>query len=418
MSAFMLPSPADLGAAVLARLDELAAISDEPCKITRLYLSKSHRRAATLVEGWMRDAGMSVRLDPLASLIGTYPGTDPDAPHLLLGSHIDSVRDAGKYDGTLGVAAAIEIVRRLNAGGHRLPFGLTVLAFGDEEGVRFPSTLSGSAALAGRFNPAILDEKDEDGITRRAALAEFGAPPGDPAAAWQGQNALGYLELHIEQGPVLEAENRPLGLVTAIQGVTRGACRVIGSAGHAGTVPMALRRDALAAASEMVLAVERIGRETEGLVATIGQLRVPGGAVNTIPGSVEFSLDFRSEIDAVRKDAEMRIRKTIETIAANRKVEARLTYGYEAPASECDPGLRLLMAEAAESVVQKPIRLLPSGAGHDAMSFRGKLPFMMLFVRSKAGISHSPDEFTSEADLGLATATLFRAVLDLAKKHA
>ncbi|PPD16326.1 MAG: allantoate amidohydrolase [Methylobacterium sp.] len=418
MSAFMLPSPTDLGAAVLARLDELAAISDEPGKITRLYLSKSHRRAATLVEGWMRDAGMSVTLDPLASLIGTYPGTDPDAPHLLLGSHIDSVRDAGKYDGTLGVAAAIEIVRHLNAGGHRLPFGLTVLAFGDEEGVRFPSTLSGSAALAGRFNPAILDETDEDGITRRAALAEFGAPPGDPAAAWQGQNALGYLELHIEQGPVLEAENRPLGLVTAIQGVTRGACRVIGSAGHAGTVPMALRRDALAAASEMVLAVERIGRETEGLVATIGQLRVPGGAVNTIPGSVEFSLDFRSEIDAVRKDAEMRIRKAIETIAANRKVEARLTYGYEAPASECDPGLRLLMAEAAESVVQKPIRLLPSGAGHDAMSFRGKLPFMMLFVRSKAGISHSPDEFTSEADLGLATATLFRAVLDLAKKHA
>lgn len=413
----MLPSPADLGAAVLARLDELAAISDEPGKITRLYLSKSHRRAATLVEGWMRDAGMSVTLDPLASLIGTYPGTDPDAPRLLLGSHIDSVRDAGKYDGTLGVAAAIEIVRRLNAGGHRLPFGLTVLAFGDEEGVRFPSTLSGSAALAGRFNPAILDETDEDGITRRAALEAFGAPPGDPAAAWQGQNALGYLELHIEQGPVLEAENRPLGLVTAIQGVTRGACRVSGSAGHAGTVPMALRRDALAAASEMVLAVERIGRETEGLVATIGQMRVPGGAVNTIPGSVEFSLDFRSEIDAVRKDAEMRIRKAIETIAANRKVEARLTYGYEAPASECDPGLRLLMAEAAESVVQKPIRLLPSGAGHDAMSFRGKLPFMMLFVRSKAGISHSPDEFTSEADLGLATATLFRAVLDLAMKH-
>lgn len=417
MSAFALPSPADLGAAVLARLDELASITDEPGKITRLYLSKSHRRAVTLVESWMRDAGMSVRLDPLATLIGTYPGPNPDAPHLLLGSHIDSVRDAGKYDGTLGVVSAIEIVRRLNAAGQRLPFGLTVLAFGDEEGVRFPSTLTGSAAVAGRFNPKILDEKGEDGITRRMALAEFGCPEGDPAAPWQGQSGLGYLELHIEQGPVLEAENRPVGLVTAIQGVTRGSCRIVGLAGHAGTVPMAMRRDALSAAAEMVLAVERIGRETAGLVATIGQLRVPGASVNTIPGAVEFSLDFRSEIDAVRKEAEARIRQAIEAVAAARKVEANLAYTYEAPASECDPGLRLTMAEAAESVVQKPIRLLPSGAGHDAMSFRGKLPFMMLFVRSKAGISHSPDEFTSEADLGIATATLFRAVLDLAKKH-
>ncbi len=418
MSAFTLPSSADLGAAVLARLDELAAITDEPGKITRLYLSKAHARAAKLVEGWMREAGMSVTVDPLATLIGTYPGSDPDAPHLLLGSHIDSVRDAGKFDGTLGVVAAIEIVRRLHAAGQRLPFGLTVLAFGDEEGVRFPSTLTGSAAVAGRFDAKILDEKDEDGITRRAALAEFGAPEGDPAAPWQGQSGLGYLEIHIEQGPVLEAENRPVGLVTAIQGVSRGSCRVIGSAGHAGTVPMPLRRDALTAAAEMVLAVERIGRETEGLVSTIGQLRVPGGAVNTIPGSVEFSLDFRSEIDAVRKDAEMRIRQAIEAIASARKVEAKLAFPYDAPASECDPGLRLLMAEAAESVVQKPIRLLASGAGHDAMSFRGKLPFMMLFVRSKAGISHSPEEFTSEADLGIGTATLFRAVLDLAKKHA
>jgi allantoate deiminase len=412
------PSPTELGRAIVARLDDLARITDEPGKITRLTLSPSHRRAVDLTAEWMHEAGMTTRLDPLGTLIGDYPGSAPDAPQLLIGSHLDSVRDAGRYDGTLGVVTAIEIVRHLHAQGARLPFGITVLAFGDEEGVRFLSTLTGSRAVAGQFDPAILDERDENGVSRRVALRAFGCPEGDASADWQGQNALGFLEVHIEQGPVLEAENRSLGVVTAIQGVTRGACKISGKAGHAGTTPMAMRQDALAAASAMILAIEGIAQETAGLVATIGQLRVPGGAVNTIPGQVEFSLDFRSESDTLRHEAGLRIQAAIAEIARSRRVGAKLTLGYEAPAAQCDGGLRQLMAETAEVTIDKPVRLLPSGAGHDAMSFRGRIPFGMMFVRSRGGLSHHPDEFSSEADIGLAAATLFRTVLTLAERHA
>jgi allantoate deiminase len=401
------PSPSELGRAIVARLDDLARITDEPGKITRLTLSPSHRRAVDLTAEWMHDAGMTTRLDPLGTLIGDYPGAAPDAPQLLIGSHLDSVRDAGRYDGTLGVVTAIEIVRHLHAQGARLPFGITVLAFGDEEGVRFLSTLTGSRAVAGQFDPAILDERDENGVSRREALRAFGCPEGDASADWQGQNALGFLEVHIEQGPVLEAENRSLGVVTAIQGVTRGACKISGKAGHAGTTPMAMRQDALAAASAMILAIEGIAQE-----------RVTGGAVNTIPGQVEFSLDFRSESDTLRHEAGLRIQAAIAEIARSRRVGARLTLGYEAPAAQCDGGLRQLMAETAEVTIDKPVRLLPSGAGHDAMSFRGRIPFGMMFVRSRGGLSHHPDEFSSEADIGLAAATLFRTVLALAERHA
>lgn len=411
------PSAAELGRAIVARLDELAKITDESGKITRLTLSPSHRRAVDLTTGWMHEAGMTTRLDALGTLIGDYPGTDPAAPRLLIGSHLDSVRDAGRYDGTLGVVAAIEIVQHLHAARQCLPFGITVLAFGDEEGVRFPSTLTGSRAVAGQFDPKILDERDDQGISRREALQAFGCPENDASADWQGQSALGFLELHVEQGPVLEAENRAVGVVTAIQGVTRGSCRVTGKAGHAGTTPMALRQDALAAASAMILAIEGIARDTSGLVATIGQLRVPNGAVNTIPGHVEFSLDFRSESDAQRKEAGLRISAAIADIARMRRVGAKLNLGYEAQAAQCDPGFRLLMAEAAEAITEKPVRLLSSGAGHDAMSFRQRMPFGMLFVRSRDGLSHHPDEFSSEADIGVAAATLFRAVLNLARQH-
>lgn len=411
------PAAAELGRAIVAHLEELAQISDEAGKITRLTLSPSHRRSVDLTSEWMREAGMTTRLDALGTLIGEYPGASPGSPHLLIGSHLDSVRDAGRYDGTLGVVAAIEIVRHLHTGRTRLPFGITVLAFGDEEGVRFLSTLTGSRAVAGQFDPKILDERDEDGISRRDALRDFGCPEGDASADWQGQDALGFLEIHIEQGPVLEAENRPLGVVTAIQGVTRGSCWVTGKAGHAGTTPMLLRQDALAAASAMILAIEGIARDTTGLVATIGQLRVPGGAVNTIPGHVEFSLDFRSESDAQRHEAGLRIQAAIADIARGRKVGAKLALGYEAPAAQCDGSLRQVMAEAAEEVIDKPVRLLSSGAGHDAMSFRGRIPFGMFFVRSRDGLSHHPDEFSSEADIGLAAATLFRTVLALAERH-
>ena len=414
---FGLPAASDLGRAIQIRLDALAAISDEPGQITRLYLSPAHRRSVDLTAEWMQAAGMTTRLDPLGTLIGIYPGADESVPQLLIGSHLDSVRNAGKYDGTLGVVLAIEMVARLHAAGQRLPFGLTVLAFGDEEGVRFPSTLSGSRAVAGQFDPAILDEADDDGITRRQALAAFGCPSGDPTSGWQGQSALGYFETHIEQGPVLEAENRPFGLVSAIAGATRGLCRVTGKAGHAGTVPMGLRKDALAAASEMILAVEKIARDTAGLVGTVGRLLVPSSAVNTIPGQVEFTLDIRSESDGVRKAAAENIAGAVQAIAARRAVKADIAFGYDAPAAECDPVLRAVLAESAEETLQKPVRLLASGAGHDAMMFRNRLPFSMMFVRSRAGISHHPDEFSSEADIGLAAQAMLRAILRLAARH-
>jgi allantoate deiminase len=403
-----------LAEAIQTRLEALAAISDQPDGLTRLYLSPAHRRAVVLVEGWMREAGMTTRLDPLGTLIGAFPGADPDAMDLLIGSHIDSVRDAGIYDGPLGVISAIEIVAKLHREGRHLPFGIQVLAFGDEEGVRFPSALSSSRAVAGHFDPTLLDERDEDGVSRREAMEVFGCPSGDPTAGWNLDRAIAYLEIHIEQGPVLEAENRPLGVVTAISGATRGFARVRGQSGHAGTVPMALRADALAAASEMILAVERIARTTDGLVGTVGRLTMANPAINVVPGQVEFTLDIRSTDDTVRAEAARRMVADIRAIAAARHVEVDVAFNYDAPAAHCAPALRRRLSETIEQLTERPVRQLASGAGHDAMSFRDRLPMAMLFVRSKAGISHNPLEFSSAEDIGLAAATLHDTILRLA----
>jgi len=264
-----------LGAKIAARLDELAAISDEPERLTRLYLGPGHRKAADLVSRWMRDAGMAVRIDSTGNVVGRYRGQDPGPRTLMLGSHIDSVRDAGRFDGTLGVITAIEVVAAAAKVGKRYPFAIEVIAFGDEEGVRFPSTLSGSKALAGRFDRKALDEVGEDGVSRRQALLAFGCDPLRLSEeALSPEHALGYVEVHIEQGPVLEQEGLPVGIVTAIDGVTRGTVDVEGVAGHAGTVPMAMRKDALSAAAEMMLAIEERGRDRPNLVATVGKIDV------------------------------------------------------------------------------------------------------------------------------------------------
>ena len=250
------------GEAISNRLAELAALSDEPGRLTRLYLSPAHRRAVDLVSYWMRDAGMSVRLDPLASVVGRYEAQDGGTKTLLVGSHIDSVRNAGRFDGPLGVVTAIEVVKAAFRSGKRFPFAIEVLAFGDEEGARFASTLGGSRALAGTFDEKALDELDENAISRREALAVFGCDPSRIFAERRSPDqTLGYVEVHIEQGPVLEKEGLPLGIVTTIDGVTRANVEVEGVAGHAGTVPMAMRHDALTAAAEMLLAIEQRGRE-------------------------------------------------------------------------------------------------------------------------------------------------------------
>ncbi len=405
-------TPHALGARINARLDDLNRFSDDPTGLTRLYLSPAHRGAADLVGRWMGAAAMSVTLDATGSVIGRYEGATPGAPALLLGSHIDSVRNAGRFDGPLGVLTALAVVEELARSNTRLPFAVEVAAFGDEEGVRFATTLGGSRALAGGFDPACLDERDSDGITRRAALAAFGCDATQiPKLARDPARTLGYVEVHIEQGPVLEAEGLPVGIVTAINGASRGTIDLKGMRGHAGTVPMALRRDALAAAAEVVLAVELLANDTADLVATVGQLEVLGGAVNIVPGSVRLSLDVRSASDTVRHHAVAGVKAMVETIAKARGIEAVVAMNHDAPATPCDSAL----AEALAASVARlgfSVRALPSGAGHDGMAFRGKIPIAMLFVRCRGGISHNPLEFASAADIDAAARVLRDFVLN------
>jgi allantoate deiminase len=394
------------GDAIANRLAELAALSDEPGRLTRLYLGPAHRRATDLVAYWMRDAGMSVRVDPLASVVGRYEAHDGGANTLLLGSHIDSVRNAGRFDGPLGVVTAIEVVKAAFKSGKRFPFAIEVIAFGDEEGVRFASTLGGSRALAGTFDDKALDELDENAISRREALTDFGCDPSRLSAEKRpADRCIGYVEVHIEQGPVLEQEGLPLGIVTAIDGITRGTVDVEGIAGHAGTVPMSMRNDALSAAAEMLLAIEQRARTRANLVATVGKLDVPRSAPNTIPGRVRFTLDIRSPSDDERTKAVDDIKATIAAIAQRRGVMQRFTPGHPTAAAHCDARLSDQLAAAAQACGETPKRM-PSGAGHDAMAFDKIIPFAMLFVRCRGGVSHNPDEFASPADIDIAARAL------------
>ncbi len=400
-----------LGQAIADRLAELAAVSDEPSNLTRLYLGPAHRTAADLVAKWMRKAGMTTRIDALGSVVGRYRAREAGPLTLMLGSHIDTVRDAGRFDGPLGVITAIEVVKAAAEAGKRFPFAIEVVAFGDEEGVRFASTLGGSKALAGRFDFKALDEVGDDGVSRRQALKAFGANPARVTEeVLSPDRALGYVEVHIEQGPVLEQEGLPVGVVTAIDGVTRGTVEVDGVAGHAGTVPMPMRRDALAAAAEMLLAIEQRARSQSNLVATVGKMEVPGSAANTIPGRVRFTLDIRSPSDQERLNAVGDIRKAIATIAQSRGVTAEFAIGHEVPAALCDQRLSDQLAKAVEAIGITP-RRLPSGAGHDAMAFDKVIPFAMLFVRCRGGVSHNPAEFASPDDIDVA-ARVLSAFLD------
>jgi allantoate deiminase len=408
---------AAIGTAQIGRwLDELALVTDVPGEITRLYLAPAHRRAVDLVSGWMQAAGMTTRLDALATLVGRYEGAHDDAPALIIGSHIDSVRNAGRYDGPLGVMLGLALVDELRRTGTRLPFAIEIAAFGDEEGVRFASSLGGSRALAGALDPAIFDERDQDGISRREALMAFGCDPARWREAKARQDALGYLEVHIEQGPVLEAAGLALGVVTAITGVSRGVVQLGGVAGHAGTMPMPMRQDALVAAAEIVLAVERVGSSHPELRATVGQLDVPGGAVNTVPGQVRLTLDARSADDALRLKAVGMIRQEITHIAEARRITAKVTMGEEAMAAPCDSGLMQVLDQAVLAQGQTPFQLV-SGAGHDGMALASAMPIAMLFVRCKGGISHNPAEHAAVEDIALALSVLTQAVHNLARTY-
>jgi allantoate deiminase len=394
------------GRKVLDRLDELARFTDEPGQLTRLYLSPSHKAASLQVRDWMAAAGMEVRVDAVGNVVGRYEGTDPGRPVLLIGSHIDTVRNAGKYDGNFGVIAALAAVAELHGRGERLPYAIEVLAFGDEEGVRFPVTLTGSRAVAGTLDPAALDARDADGISVREALQQFGCDPADASTvARRREDVAAYVELHIEQGPVLQAENLPVGVVTAINGASRFTIEVSGTAGHAGTVPMELRSDALAAAAEMILAIERVALETEALVATVGKIEALPGAVNVIPAGAHFTLDIRSPGDAVRNGAIARLEEELAAIARRRGVRVRLTRTYDEPAATCAPWLVTQFSDAVARTGIQPYRL-PSGAGHDGLAMVALCPIGMLFVRCKDGISHNPAESITADDADAAVRVL------------
>jgi allantoate deiminase len=407
----MTHSPLD-GATISTRLEDLARHSDEPDRLTRLTLSPAHRAAAQTVLIWMREVGMEARLDAIGNVVGRYEGATADAKTLLIGSHIDTVRNAGRYDGNLGVVTGIAVVAELARRSARLPFAVEVIAFGDEEGARFSTTLSGSRAVAGRFDPACLAERDSAGVARGDELAAMGCDAAAIGAlARDPANILGYVEVHIEQGPVLEAQNLPVGIVTAINGVSRGEVVVKGVAGHAGTLPMAMRHDALSAAAEMILAVEARGRAEEGLVATVGLVETRAGAVNVVQGETRFTLDVRSASDEARLRAVADIKARIAEIAAARGVAAAIDMRYDAPAAPCDVDFMHALERSAAGAGVAPFRL-PSGAGHDAMAFRGLWPIAMLFVRCRSGISHNPAEYATPEDMGLAARILFDFLYD------
>ena len=399
------------GDSILARAERLAAITQDAPRLTRAYLTPEHRQAGELIASWMREAGMSVHWDALGNVVGRYEGHVADAPVLMTGSHLDSVRNAGRYDGVFGILSPIACVADLHRRGLRLPVAIEVVAFGDEEGVRFGVTLIGSKAMAGAFNPAWLDATDADGRSMRDALREFGGDPDAVAGVdRRGKGVVAFIESHIEQGPVLLDAGLSLGVVTAIAGASRIRCAVTGLAGHAGTVPMSARQDALAAASEMVLALERHCTVHPGLVGTVGRMTVLPGAVNVIPQDVEFTVDLRSGVDATRRAALEALRAEFAAIAARRRVGLAFEPFFELTASPCDDRLQQQFADAI-AAQGLPVRHLPSGAGHDAMSFPSVCPIAMLFVRcGNGGISHHPDETMTLEDADAATEVLLRVI--------
>jgi allantoate deiminase len=397
----------EAGRRLMARLDAFAAFTDEPGRLTRLFLSEAHRRAAQAFIGWCAEAGLKARIDAAGNVVARYEGKRAGAPALMLGSHIDTVRDAGRHDGNYGALAALAVVEALAWAGERLDHAIEIVAFGDEEGVRFPTTLTGSRALAGSYPEDALDQRDADGILMREALTAFG---GDPhrAAFIRAANVAAFVEAHIEQGPTLEAEGLPVGVVTAINGATRLEVSVDGVAGHAGATPMHLRRDALTAAAEMALAIEARARSEADLVATVGRFNVWPDAANVIPGVAHFSIDVRAPDDKRRAVALADLDARISAIAATRGVSVSVAQPHEAKAYLCDPSIVAGLKRAVEAVGVPP-RLLPSGAGHDTMAMGELCPAGMLFVRCKGGVSHNPLESITAEDcaIGLKALTQF-----------
>ncbi len=416
-------------------LDELGGVSDELGQLTRTFLSPAMRRANALVGTWMRGVGLAVREDAVGNIIGRLEACGAKAPEsvavrqagggrkprptktLLLGSHLDTVRDAGRFDGPLGVLLPIAVLAELKRRGVTLPFAVEVIGFAEEEGVRFSSAYLGSEGYAGRLNAKTLALRDDTGVSVRAALEKFGGGKfAPPKPVHRRSDLLGYVEVHIEQGPVLETARLAVGVVSAIAGQSRFKLTWTGLAGHAGTTPMVLRRDALAGAAEFLTGVEMIARRTPGLVATVGALTVSPGAANVIPGQVVHALDVRHAKDAVRRAALMKIGRLATEIAERRGLERRWLRTQDNAAVACSPALSAELARSVQAVQGRSLALV-SGAGHDGVVMSALAPVAMLFVRCRKGLSHHPDEHASPADLAVAVRVMVDFLERMAQRH-
>jgi allantoate deiminase len=397
-------------------IDELGRISDERGKLTRTFLSPAMRRANTTVAQWMRRAGLEVREDTAGNLIGRLAGTHPRAKTLVLGSHLDTVRDAGRFDGALGVLLPIVALAELRRRGVRLPFAVEVVGFSEEEGVRFASAYIGSKGYIGKLKPSDLTLRDADGVTVRDALTAFNRRPFVlTTPAHRKRELLGYCEVHIEQGPVLESRKLAVGVVSAIAGQTRGQIVFTGKAGHAGTTPMKLRRDALAGAAEFVLLAERLARNTPGLVATVGTARVSPGAPNVIPAIAEISLDVRHPEDRGRSRALKALLGGASAIARRRGVRVAWHQTQDENAVACSPRLSRILNTSVREVQGRSLSLV-SGAGHDAVVMSAVTPVAMLFVQCRDGLSHHPLELALLEHMAIALDVLTNFLVRMAKE--
>jgi allantoate deiminase len=404
-------------------IDELGRVSDERGRLTRTFLSPAMGRANALVGRWMQAAGLAVREDSVGNLIGRLEGADKKARTLLLGSHLDTVRDAGRFDGPLGVLLPVVALSELKRRGVKLPFAVEVIGFSEEEGVRFASAYLGSKGYTGLLTAADLNMRDSAGVAVREAISEWsrGAPAAvsvrNAARAPRPQNLLGYIEVHIEQGPVLERKKLAVGVVSAIAGQSRFKLTWTGKAGHAGTTPMALRRDALTGAAEFVAGVEDIARRVPGLVATVGALTVAPGAANVIPGEVVHTLDVRHARDAVRRAALLQLGRLATRIARERGLVRRWQRTQENGAVACSPALTAELGRSVRAVQGRSLALV-SGAGHDGVVMSALTPIAMLFVRCRGGLSHHPAEYAAPADLGVALRVMVDFLARMAQQHA
>lgn len=404
-------------ARVMMRINELALISEIPDGLTRVYLSPQHLQANQHVAHWMEQAGMQVWQDNVGNICGRYEGVEPGASAILLGSHLDTVRNAGRYDGILGVLTAIEVVHHLNRQGLRLAKAIEIVGFCDEEGTRFGITLLGSRGLTGSWPADWLAQADAEGITVAQAMVDAGLDPAQILKAKRSKaDITAYLELHIEQGPCLEQQDLALGVVEAINGARRLNCRFTGEAGHAGTVPMSHRRDALAAAAQWMGLIESRTRQSGGnLVATVGTLHCEPAAVNVIPGEVTLTLDIRGPLDGPLDSLLTSLLAGAEQIAAERQLQFFAREFYRISATACSPKLQEVLAQAVTEVQGRSLSL-PSGAGHDAIAISECWPVGMLFVRCQGGISHHPAESVTQADVALAIEAFSCATTALAQQ--